>query len=224
MLWGLGRCLWLLIFRAPDPLVFGCQRAALNPFTLTAQQKLCGCSWTLEEENVFPKRKPGDGKAGGQAQQRSGAWWQGMWLGTGGDSPWGLWCAWHGLGSVWARGGGASGGGSGAGVQQCRGVSAMQGGSAPGTAAAAAGWALARGGHPVRAMSQTGVGGNGKEQCVCSEEGNRSCWRRVWGCLVTVQRGGCCAAVAVRRGWALPGAARGVPALQRSLGRDPVSL
>lgn len=115
----------------------------------------------------------------------------------------------HCVGTVWAQGRGANGGGSSVGVQHCRGVSAMQGGSAPGTAAAAAGRALAQGGHPVRAMSQTGVGGNGKEQCVCSEEGNRSCWRRVWGCLVTVQRGGCCAAVAVRRGWALPGAARG---------------
>lgn len=173
---------------------------------------------------MFSEWKPGNRKAGGQTQHQTGAQWQGMRLGTEGDSLWCWWRAWHGLGSVWARERGASGGGSGAGVQQCRGVSAMQGGSAPGTAAAAAGWALAQGGHPVRAVSQTGVGGNGKEQCVCSEQGNGSCWRRVWGCLVTVQRGGCCAAVAVRRGWALPGAARGVPALQHGLGTDPVSL
>lgn len=69
----------------------------------------------------------GTGKLVAKRSTRQGL--GGMWLGTGGDSLWG----WHGLGSVWARERGASGGCSGAGVQQCRGVSAMQGGSAPGT-------------------------------------------------------------------------------------------
>lgn len=166
-------------------------------------------------------QKPGNRKAGGQTQHQTGLGGRARGLAQEGTV-----CGAGGVpGMAWAvRGHRNEVPVAGAAVQQCRGVSAMQGGSAPSTAAAAAGWAPAQGGHPVRAVSQTGVGGNGKEQCVCSEQGNRSCWRRVWGCLVTVQRGGCCAAVAVRRGWALPGAASGVPALQRSLGRDPVSL
>lgn len=36
----------------------GCRRAELHPFM--AQQRLCGCTWTMEKEGAFPEQKVGD--------------------------------------------------------------------------------------------------------------------------------------------------------------------
>lgn len=61
VLWGHGRCFWLLILGHPSPVVLVSWAA---PFVLTAQR--------LDPGGAFPERKAGDRKAGGQAWQQTG--------------------------------------------------------------------------------------------------------------------------------------------------------
>lgn len=132
-----------------------------------------------------------------------------------GQFLWGWQCAWHCLCSVCILGGGFQWlGACSAACAVC--VSAMRGGGSTSVIASAAGGVdtgtgrvlrAGQGGHPVRACSVPvwEWEGMGRNSVSAVSEGNSICWRRVWGCLVTVQqRGDAVPTIAVCWGCAVP--------------------
>lgn len=98
---------------------------------------------------------------------------------------------------------------------QCVSLQCGGGGSTSVTASAAGGvdtgtgrvLRAGQGGHPVRACSVPvwEWEGMGRNSVSAVSEGNSICWRRVWGCLVTVQqRGDAVPTIAVCWGCAVP--------------------
>lgn len=190
---GPGQMLLAADFRAPNHGDFGVLVSWAAPFMLTAQQKPCGCAWTLEVHSESGKQ--GTGKLVAKHCPRQ--WAVGLWLGAEVAGSASAACAHcEEVSSGWMPA-----------VQrvqcvslQCRGAERLP--------LPLQQW----GGHPVHvcAVSQSGVGGMGRNSVSAVSEGNSVCWRRVWGCLVTVQqRGDAVPAIAVCWGCAVHREAQG---------------